>query len=297
MGRKKKNMENNITSGVGQPVNIRIETTSSPAVEIRADVTPTTVKTCVPPIKLVRNSYGLLENIDYVFTPDGFVDWRKLLKPEFLAINKQYQEVLEKKHKKPLAEIDIVKDEVEDKYLLILLAGIKWLAGVRGFRSVRYSWQTNDTAAYCCCIIDWLPNYETENKGVEFESLAECNDGNTSGIFKSFKLALAENRAFTRCVRNFLKINIVGQEEIVGAKGSPEEAVSEDVRPGTPAAALKNYLDSRSLTWEKVRENISQKKKDKYPDVDNWISLTSVPPQEVLKIITDLKTKENAKTV
>jgi hypothetical protein len=294
MGRKKKIMETPQTNTT--PTNPPMtETGSSPAIEIKADVTPTpTVKNNIPPCKLERNEYGLLKNLHYTFTEDGFVDWRRLIKPEFLVINKQYQETLEKKHKKPLTEIDIVKDGVEDKHLLILLAGIKWLAAIRGFRSVRYNWTNNENAAYCACDIDWIPNYETNNEPVCFQSLAECNDGNTSGIFKAFKLSLAENRAFTRCVRNFLKINIVGQEEVAGTKNNIEDSV-EEVRPGTPAAALQNYLDSRSLNWGKVREAISQNKKDKYPDIDSWQSLTAIPPQEILKIIADLKAKENGK--
>ena len=43
-----------------------------------------------PPVIIKRNQYGLLENkkINYVFNDDGSVNWRKMIKPEFLVANR-----------------------------------------------------------------------------------------------------------------------------------------------------------------------------------------------------------------
>jgi len=31
-----------------------------------------------------RDEYGLLENVNYIFNGDGSVNWRSMIKPEFL---------------------------------------------------------------------------------------------------------------------------------------------------------------------------------------------------------------------
>ena len=36
-----------------------------------------------------RNEHGLLENVDYTFKEDGSIDWRAMIKPEFLYPNKE----------------------------------------------------------------------------------------------------------------------------------------------------------------------------------------------------------------
>ena len=36
-----------------------------------------------------RDSNGLVEGVEYAFNEQGFVDWRKMVKEEFLVANKQ----------------------------------------------------------------------------------------------------------------------------------------------------------------------------------------------------------------
>ena len=44
-----------------------------------------------PPVDFKRNQYGLLEdkNIKYEFSEDGTVNWRKMIKTEFLVANRE----------------------------------------------------------------------------------------------------------------------------------------------------------------------------------------------------------------
>ena len=140
----------------------------------------------------------------YVFNKDGSVNWRKMVKKEFLVANKQRTN-----------ETDV--SNLEDRDLLILLGGIKELAQIRGFTQVNYDVHAATQEYFATtCTIEWLPNYETSNKSVYFSALADAHQDNTYSFASNFLAATAENRAFVRCVRNFLKINIVGQEEMVG---------------------------------------------------------------------------------
>ena len=68
-----------------------------------------------------RDDHGLITQpkVDYIFTDDGFVDWRKMVKEEFLVPNRQKTQ-----------ETDVSK--LEDHQLIILLGGIKELAQIRG---------------------------------------------------------------------------------------------------------------------------------------------------------------------
>ena len=59
-----------------------------------------------------RDSNGLLEGVDYVFTEDGLIDWRKMVKTEYLVSNRDRT-----------SETDVTK--LTDAQLIILLGGIK----------------------------------------------------------------------------------------------------------------------------------------------------------------------------
>ena len=80
---------------------------------------------------IVRDEHGLISEpkVEYVFSEDGFVNWRKMVKPEYLVANRQ---------KTQAADVT----QLEDKDLLILLGGLKDLAQIRGYSSVEYSIKT-----------------------------------------------------------------------------------------------------------------------------------------------------------
>ena len=61
-----------------------------------------------------RNEHGLLENIDYTFNEDGSVDWRSMVKDEFLYPNKGWFEARKKDVPKSI-------DGLKDNHLLIML--------------------------------------------------------------------------------------------------------------------------------------------------------------------------------
>ena len=147
--------------------------------------------------KIERSADGLLKNVDYIFTEDGLIDWRKMVKEEHLVPNKDRT-----------SETDVTK--LKDYQLIILLGGIKELAQIRGFTNVSYT-VTSPSPDYvvATCHISWIPNFETEDREVTFSAIGDASPNNTKSFAKFFLGPIAENRAFVRCVRNFLKINML----------------------------------------------------------------------------------------
>ena len=226
----------------------------------------------IPPKTLKRNEFGLLENppIPYVFNEDGYVNWRKMIRPEFLVANKQRTQ-----------ETDISK--LEDKDLLILLGGIKELAQIRGFTCVSYDVpEAGPNYVIASCYINWIGNYETSNVDVSFQSLADASPDNTQSFARNYLAAIAENRAFVRCVRNFLKINIVGQEE-VGVKVI-EEPGSDN--PISPAAVLHNLMKEKGISFDQIQKRLI---KDKYEKAEELASINEISKPQIFELIERIK--------
>ena len=226
----------------------------------------------IPPKTLKRNEFGLLENppIPYVFNEDGYVNWRKMIRPEFLVANKQRTQ-----------ETDISK--LEDKDLLILLGGIKELAQIRGFTCVSYDVpDAGPNYVIASCYINWIGNYETSNVDVSFQSLADASPDNTQSFARNYLAAIAENRAFVRCVRNFLKINIVGQEE-VGVKVI-EEPGSDN--PISPAAVLHNLMKEKGISFDQIQKRLI---KDKYEKAEELASINEISKPKIFELIERIK--------
>lgn len=228
--------------------------------------------------KITRDENGLVVGVNYVFTEDGQVDWRKMIKPEYLVPNKSKTQ-----------ETDITK--LEDKDLLILLAGIKNLAALRGYTRVSYKpIGVRDGYVAVACDIEWLPNFETENRFISYSSIGDASYANTDELAKLYLAPIAENRAFVRTVRNFLRINILGKEELGAQNVSTEALKDEEVskKTFTPHQALSEYMKKSGKTIEDLKKFFLEK----YPDSANWNTLEDVPNNIVLKILSK-KNKES----
>jgi len=226
----------------------------------------------IPPKVLKRNEFGLLEEppIPYVFNDDGYVNWRKMIRPEFLVPNKQRTQ-----------ETDITK--LEDKDLLILLGGIKELAQIRGFTCVSYDVpEAGPNYVIASCYINWIGNYETAGREVSFQSIADASPDNTQSFARNYLAAIAENRAFVRCVRNFLKINIVGQEEI-GTKVIDEPAPEN---PMSPATVLYNLMKEKNISFEQIQKRLI---KDKYEKAEEITSINDLSKPKIFELIERIK--------
>ena len=232
-----------------------------------------------PDEKLKRNEDGLLSNppVDYVFNEDGSVNWRKMVRTEFLVANKQRTQ-----------QTDV--SQLEDRDLLILLGGIKELAQIRGFTDVCYTVHTASQEYFSTtCTIEWIPNYETDNKVVSFSALADAHQDNTYSFASNFLAATAENRAFVRCVRNFLKINIVGQEEMGGGKQVFSQTTAKASAPKTdsdPTSLLQKVMDSKGVSFDMVKTRLLD---EDFPKADSFESTKDIPKTKTFELIARLK--------
>jgi len=187
------------------------------------------------PSSYKRDENGLLENIQYHFNEDGSVDWRSMIKEEHLFPNKSWFELRKKDTPRSI-------EGLKDHQLLIKLSGIKELARLRGFESVSFETVKceMDHVAVKCCIV-FIANYETPER-VIYEDMANATLNNTSSFATKFLETIACNRAFVRCVRNFLNVHIVGDDEIDKSDKTPQQTQSNDLSPN---GVLKKELSDK----------------------------------------------------
>ena len=223
--------------------------------------------TSIPPIlnrglKFGRNSFGLLESVDYIYDEDGSINWRALIPNEFLYVNKSYFERYDK-------QVPPSIEGLSDDKLSIKLGGIKYLAKIRGFDSVNLEVIKSEMDhATVKCSITWVPNYETQMKRTVFEEVASAHIQNTDDMSKKFLESIAFNRAFVRCVRGFLNINIVGDDEI--DKSPPKENKASDFTPNNKLEQQlfsKKKIGSVSELKDYLRE--SHKRGENKPLIDS----------------------------
>lgn len=229
----------------------------------------------VPPKLITRNKYGLIEdkNTNYTYNDDGTINWRKMVKQEYLVPNRQKTQ-----------ETDVSK--LEDKDLLILLGGTKELAQIRGYTSVEYKVAAASENYFATsCKITWIPNYETNGRVIEFEALADATLNNTKSFARYFLAAIAENRAFVRCVRSFLKINIVSQEELGDVK-LLEEAVSSRENQTSPQVLLEKVMKDKDISFDYLKEKLI---KEKFDGAENLNCIKDIPKSKIFELIDRIK--------
>lgn len=237
-----------------------------------------------------RDEHGLLECVDYVFNEDGSVNWRAMIKPEFLYPNKGWFDMRGQ-------QVPSSTEGLRDNQLLIMLGGIKDLARLRGFRSVSYD-AKNVEEGYvtASCDIEWIGNYESSNNNIYYEDYANASLENTDAFCEKFLETIACNRAFVRCVRNFLNIHIVGADEIdkSGNRSSVSQTSSSSAPPSnapiTPSGLLEKTLrDKHSVdSFDGFKDMLRSLWKDgKYTneEVKNWSGFQDIPAKEARKLI------------
>ncbi|NBW09894.1 MAG: hypothetical protein EBR82_17900 [Caulobacteraceae bacterium] len=191
-----------------------------------------------------------------------------MVKTEYLVPNRQKTQ-----------ETDVSK--LEDKDLLILLGGIKELAQIRGYTTVEYKVvaATENYFATSCRII-WIPNYETDGREIVFEALADATSNNTKSFARFFLAAIAENRAFVRCVRNFLKINIVSQEELGDAKLIDDSNILVE-NPTSPQTLLEKTMKDKGVTFDILKKKLI---KEKFEGAENFNTITDIPKVKIFEL-------------
>lgn len=239
-----------------------------------------------------RNEQGLIEGVEYIFNEDGSINWRSMVKSEFLFPNKTWFE----SRNKPLPNS---VDGLADHQLLIKLAGIKELAKLRGYKSVKYEVVKCEPSYVAVkCGITWLPNIECEHENY-FEDIANATVNNTSDFAVKFLETIAANRAFVRAVRNYLNVHIVGSDEIDSSKkGAPSVFEDEGDSTSLPSsqemlrksARTKGYTTFVDFRDEFLR-NAWKHKIYRNKDVEVWGDFNDVPAKEARILLSVLNEK------
>lgn len=229
----------------------------------------------------VRNVDGLLADVTYIFNEKGNVDWRKMIRPEFLVVNTQ-------RFEKKGVEIPTSTEGLDDRDLLILLAGIKDLARLRGYESVSHS-VSAPTPEYVVstCSISWIPNFETEGRSVTFSAIGDAGLVNTNGFGRLYLGAIAENRAFVRAVRNFLNINIAGQDEIAPKTAADDS--NESLGLASPTVLLSKIMVEKNVGLDVIFAKLIEEKIDGAAD---FKTIDDIPKTTVFSLIERLKKKK-----
>lgn len=243
------------------------------------------VITCIPKTVIQRNDYGLIcnDSVNYVYDENGFIDWRKMISPKYLVPNRQLFEKNGKKVPTSIVGLD-------DKELLILLAGIKELAQIRGFTNVQYNVVSSSPEhVIATCSITWIPNYETEAREVTFSAIGDASTANTNSFGKMYLAPIAENRAFVRAVRSFLKISIVGQDEvnlpIIGGASNPNTKMV--------TSALAEVMNQHEVTFEMIKKKLVEEKfvDDAGKSADKYTCTDDIPVDKQFELIARIKAK------
>lgn len=239
------------------------------------------------PATFQRDEHGLLKNIQYSFNEDGSVNWRAMIKDEHLFPNKSWFQLRKKDMPRSI-------EGLADHQLLIKLSGIKELARLRGFREVSFDVQAHDpNHVAVTCQIEFIPNYETDNQQVIFQDMANATIENTNSFAKKFLETIACNRAFVRCVRNFLNVHIVGDDEIDKSDPSQPESQSNDL---TPSGFLKKELkDNHGISnyqdFLPVLRDLHKSKKISISTevIKGWSDFSDISPKDCRTLLGVLK--------
>lgn len=241
-----------------------------------------------------RDDNGLLENVSYQFNEDGSINWRAMIKEEHLFPNRSWFESRGKDCPRSI-------DGLADHQLLIKLAGIKELAKLRGFESISYDTVKCDEGHVAVtCNIKFISNYETGGTPVCFQDMANATLNNTSSFATKFLETIACNRAFVRCVRNFLNVHIVGDDEIDKSdKGNSVSSKSSAIKenPFSPITTLikkaeaslncTDFSDFKNHIREWWRSKVTGVyQNDNISNWENWSDISERDARILIGIIT-----------
>ncbi len=227
------------------------------------------------PSSYVRDDNGLLKNIQYIFNEDGSVDWRAMVGSEHLFPNKGW---FQQRHKDAPSSPEGLRDD----QLLIKLSGIKELARLRGFNHVSYFTEKCELDHVAVnCTITFIGNYETGGETITYQDIANATLDNTYDFGQNFLETIACNRAFVRCVRNFLNIHIVGSDEI-----GPAPSPKNKSKPGvSPQSMLQSHFDSSFEDFKSLLREFWQSGTYQNDSIKTWSDFSDIPTKEARTLL------------
>lgn len=244
---------------------------------------------------------GLISGIEYPRLPNGRIDWKHLIPTQHIVFNVKNEKLaaeIEKAYGAPaksLVYADVAaKQPVDDRHILILLAGFQEVAELRGYRAARIPHlPLGQGIVGCACEIDWIPN-EEEPLGKTSFGTADATFENTGGF--GYLTAMAGNRAFVRAVKNGLGIRVLGFDEIatkdtpLPESGTSSGSATPISQIGQPVPTLIRACEESHITFDQLRKGAQTKYRSKIEsDPDTWKAFEDVPPRDCLTLITLVK--------
>lgn len=215
---------------------------------------------------------GLVKDFPYSYTEDGRINWKAHLSAKWLRVKDDKKTELERKAGRPLKDIDL--STVDDWYLYVKLGGYNDIARLRGFDSlIQHVDYVDAQKAVVTCTMHFIPNAEEPN-GLTCAGVASGSIYNIKPDFAAFMETFAENRAFARCVRRALNINIVAEEEL--GKGlalpavAPESPATEETASLKPYAVLDKRCRELGITFEVLKGRSIASKSILKSDPTQW---------------------------
>ena len=255
---------------------------------------PETEVVTVPLSRPSRREDGLLSNINYKFDQYGFVDWKDMIPNDEVSLNR---EAFLKKST-PIDVDSLKQEEIEELKLkasdhekVIKIGGYKHLAFIRGYSSVETKVDYYGDKCVAVCTITWVPNFESNFRPVITTGLADASPENTNVLSTKYLTAIAENRAFCRCVRNYLRINILGKDEM---KFDMTDAVGEqmDIPAKTltgPLAFLNKRLKDKKKSFADFQQYIlSNFSQSDFPGADTWEGIKDIPIDQANTLLEEV---------
>lgn len=250
-----------------------------------------TKKEIAPPVVAqnytkIRDDNGLLlSGVDYKFNKYGMIDWRALIDPEYVVLNRY---TIGKKKGIDVYTLDEkaiveLKEKATEDELLIKLQGFKNIAYIRGYKEKRVELlERTDTRAVVKVTIDWIPNFENPN-GKVVSAVKNSSMENTDPAFITYMEAIAENRAFVTVIRDTLNIPIIGYDEIDNTKSVE---ISKTVG-GTPQFFLEQECEKNGISFNAISERAKIKYEASWDN--NWKEFSNISSAVASTLLQDIK--------
>lgn len=219
-----------------------------------------------------RDCYGFLPGVEYKFKSNGRIDWRAMIPNQYLVPNRDKFP--------PGTDLKALKtEELDDKQLLVLLHGFKYILDIRGCKSIIYKIaEASAGFSAVTCKLTLIPNYETPTE-VIYSGEGDSHHENTNSWAQSFTTCIAGNRAFVRATRNALGIEITGFDE-VGPDKEEEKKTTPSIN--NPVSILQSTLENSGISFEKFKANMIKRGLVK----EDFSDISKFPTEHIYEAVT-----------
>jgi hypothetical protein len=240
---------------------------------------------------MTRDANGLIPGFPYVKI-DGRINWKAHIGSQWLRVKDDKIKEVETRYTKKIKDIDL--STLEDYYLYVKLGGYNEVARLRGYDSLLQSVDYVDgQKAVVTCTMHFIPNTEDPN-GLTCAGVASGSIYNIKPEFAAFMETFAENRAFSRCVRRALNINIVAEEEL--GKGvamptaEPVATTSEEADSTKAYGYLSKLCREKGMTLDNLKTRSAGIKGLLTSDPVTWTDWKDIPKPDIWTLVEKVKT-------